>query len=136
MIWFNGLKKIHVATLLYCPPRKSKREIKIKKTTSPKTPPTKKNQPAIHGLRKPGGQARKQKTMRSTTKLGTKNKPISFKIDFENFFAKTKIDRPPFICPPPYTDKKKEKKRILIKKKLKTKTDVTSGPAPQKSFIK
>jgi len=76
--------------LLYCPPRKSKREIKIKKTTSPKTPPTKKNQPAIHGLRKPGGQARKQKTMRSTTKLGTKNKPISFKIDFEIFFAKQK----------------------------------------------
>jgi len=28
--------------------------------------------------------------MRSTTKLGTKNKPISFKIDFENFFAKQK----------------------------------------------
>jgi len=74
--------------LLYCPPRKSKREIKIKKTTSPKTPPTKKNQPAIHGLRKPGSQARKQKTMRSTTKLGTKNKPISFKIDFEKFFCK------------------------------------------------
>jgi len=48
--------------------------------------------------------------MRSTTKLGTKNKPISFKIDFEIFFAKTKIDRPPFISPPPYTDKKKEKK--------------------------
>merc|ERR1712203_1315195 len=86
----------------------SKREIKIKKTTSPKTPPTKKNQPAIHGLRKPGSQARKQKTMRST-KLGTKNKPISFKIDFENFFAKTKIDRPPFISPPPYTKKKKKK---------------------------
>ena len=98
-------------------PRKSKREIKIKNNLF-KTPPTKKNQPAIHGLRKPGGQARKQKTMRSTTKLGTKNKPISFKIDFENFFAKTKIDRPPFISPPPYTDKKKEKKRILIKKKL------------------
>jgi len=68
--------------------------------------------------------------MRSTTKLGTKNKPISFKIDFEIFFAKTKIDRPPFISPPPYTDKKKEKKRILIKKNL-TKTDVTSGPAPK-----
>ena len=118
MIWFNGLKKIHVATLLYCPPRKSKREIKIKKQPLQKPPLPKKNQPAIHGLRKPGSQARKQKTMRSTTKLGTKNKPISFKIDFENFFAKTKIDRPPFISPPPYTDKKKEKKRILIKKKL------------------
>ena len=46
------------------------------------------------------------------------------------FFAKTKINRPPFISPPPYTDKKKEKKRILIKKNL-TKTDVTSGPAPK-----
>lgn len=68
-------------------PRKSKREIKIKNNLF-KTPPTKKNQPAIHGLRKPGGQARKQKTMRSTTKLGTKNKPISFKIDFEKFFCK------------------------------------------------
>jgi len=100
------------------PAQKIKKRNQNKKTTSPKTPPTKKNQPAIHGLRKPGGQARKQKTMRSTTKLGTKNKPISFKIDFENFFAKTKIDRPPKISPPPYTDKKKEKKRILIKKKL------------------
>jgi len=77
--------------LLYCPPRKSKREIKIKKKQPLQKPPLpKKNQPAIHGLRKPGGQARKQKTMRSTTKLGTKNKPISFKIDFENFFAKQK----------------------------------------------
>jgi len=91
------------------PAQKIKKRNQNKKTTSPKTPPTKKNQPAIHGLRKPGSQARKQKTMRST-KLGTKNKPISFKIDFENFFAKTKIDRPPFISPPPYTDKKKEKK--------------------------
>jgi len=85
--------------LLYCPPRKSKREIKIKKTTSPKTPPTKKNQPTIQGLRKPGGQARKQKTMRSTTKLGTKNKPISFKIDFENFFCKNK-NQPPSLHQP------------------------------------
>jgi hypothetical protein len=83
--------------LLYCPPRKSKREIKIKKKTLQNPPYQKKNQPAIlHGLRKPGGQARKQKTMRSTTKLGTKNKPISFKIDFEIFFCKNK-NQPPSL---------------------------------------
>jgi len=93
------------------PAQKIKKRNQNKKNNLSKNPPyQKKNQPAIHGLRKPGGQARKQKTMRSTTKLGTKNKPISFKIDFEIFFAKTKIDRPPFISPPPYTDKKKEKK--------------------------
>jgi len=73
------------------PAQKIKKRNQNKKNNLSKNPPyQKKNQPAIHGLRKPDGQARKQKTMRSTTKLGTKNKPISFKIDFENFFAKQK----------------------------------------------
>jgi hypothetical protein len=79
------------------PAQKIKKRNQNKKKNSPKPPLPKKNQPAIlHGLRKPGGQARKQKTMRSTTKLGTKNKPISFKIDFENFFCKNK-NQPPSL---------------------------------------
>merc|ERR1712008_30678 len=111
-----GIKKntrCHVALL---PAQKMKKRNQNKKTTSPKTPPTKKNQPAIHGLRKPGGQARKQKTMRSTTKLGTKNKPISFKIDFEIFLQKQKSTALPSSALHLTPIKRKKKKRILIKK--------------------
>jgi hypothetical protein len=86
--------------LLYCPPRKSKREIKIKKKHLQNPPYQKKINPRFFtAFVSLAARLAKQKTMRSTTKLGTKNKPISFKIDFENFFAKTKINRPPFNQP-------------------------------------
>jgi hypothetical protein len=101
------------------PAQKIKKRNQNKKNNLSKNPPyQKKINPRFTAFVSLAARLAKQKTMRSTTKLGTKNKPISFKIDFEIFFAKTKIDRPPFISPPPYTDKKKEKKRILIKKKF------------------